>query len=449
MRADRANNTFEGSFPTVAFVPWGDVFEEFYDSIGVSLDKYCNEFTGSWHIGLIHSLKSQGIATNVYYSSTNILKPLRRIHSPTGATISVIPTPKSYRAIYKRIIQPRHNRSDVNYLRRTWFAVLETIGPYLATRLGVLAREIRRDGCSSILAQDYNHAGFDKSVLLGLLLGIPVYAIFQGGIQDPNRLGSFMRPLTMKLCSGFIIAPTAETERVRVKYGVKPEQIHQVFNALDSSIWASVERASARDMFGIPNDARVVVWHGRVEMQTKGLDILMDAWERVCGERPGQHLRLAILGNGQDFQALRQRIAALPDQNVTWIDSFVSDRKFIRSFLAAGDIYAFPSRVEGLPNAPVEAMASGLPIVASDASGVRDILKDGEASGGIIVPIDDVQAFATALGRVLDDGNLRRNLAVGGLERAKAFAHETIGKQLRDVLFADSPSIRPALQDNA
>jgi glycosyltransferase involved in cell wall biosynthesis len=76
-------------------------------------------------------------------------------------------------------------------------------------------------------------------------------------------------------------------------------------------------------------------------------------------------------------------------------------------------------------------------------------LKDGEASGGIIVPIDDVQAFATALGRVLDDGNLRRNLAVGGLERAKAFAHETIGKQLRDVLFADSPSIRPALQDNA
>ena len=97
-------------------------------------------------------------------------------------------------------------------------------------------------------------------------------------------------------------------------------------------------------------------------------------------------------------QVLRQRIAALPDQNVTWIDSFVSDRKLIRSFLAAGDIYAFPSRSEGMPNAPVEAMAAGLPVVAADASGVRDIFKDGEVSGGVVVPTDDVRIFCGCAG---------------------------------------------------
>ena len=143
-----------------------------------------------------------------------------------------------------------------------------------------------------------------------------------------------------------------------------------------------------------------------------------------------------MLGNGQGSEVLRQRIAALPNQNVTWIDSFVSDRKLIRCFLAAGDIYAFPSRIEGLPIAPVEAMAAGLPVVAADASGVRDIFKEGEASGGIVVPLDDVQAFAIALGRVLDDENLRHTLAVGSRKRAKAFAHETIGKQLSTILFA-------------
>jgi starch synthase len=150
-----------------------------------------------------------------------------------------------------------------------------------------------------------------------------------------------------------------------------------------------------------------------------------------------------MLGDGQDSPTLRQRIAALPDQNVTWIDSFVSDRQLIRSFLATGDIYAFPSRSEGMPNAPVEAMAAGLPVVAADASGIRDIFKDGELSGGIVVPIDDVPAFAAALGRVLDDENLRRALALGGRERAKAFARETIGEQLRTVLFPGLRTMQP------
>jgi len=441
----KVNQINKASQPVVAFVPWGDVFEDFYGTIGVSFNKYCDEFTGSWHIGLIHALKSQGIATNVYYSSTNVLKPLRRIHSPTAATISVIPAPKLYRAIYKLMIHPHHSFgywSDLDKLfggstglRRLWFSALKSIAPYLAMELRALAREIRRDGCLAILSQDYNHAGFDRSVLLGALLRLPVFAIFQGGTHDWNRIGSFVRPLMMRLCSGFIIGPTAEAERVRAKYGVKPESIYQVFNALDCAIWAPVERVSARDMFGIPTDAEVVVWHGRVEMGIKGLDVLMKAWERVCEERPGRHLKLAMLGDGQDSQALRQFIAALPHHNVTWIDSFVSDRKLIRSFLATGDIYAFPSRSEGMPNAPVEAMAAGLPVVAADVSGVRDILKDGEVSGGIAVPVGDVSAFAAALGRVLDDENLRRTLAVAGRERAKAFTSERVGEQLRAVLF--------------
>ena len=226
MKVDQVHNA---SQPTLAFVPWGDVFEDFYGSIGVSFDNYCNEFTGSWHIGLIHALKSQGIATNVYYSSTNVLKPLRRIHSPTAATISVIPAPKLYRAIYSQMTHPHHSFgywSDLDNLfgkstglRRFWLSALKSIAPYLATHLRALAREIRRDGCSAILSQDYNHAGFDKSVLLGLLLGLPVYAIFQGGTRDWNRIGSLMRPLTMKLCSGFIIGPAAEAERVRSNMG--------------------------------------------------------------------------------------------------------------------------------------------------------------------------------------------------------------------------------------
>lgn len=362
----------------------------------------------------------------------------------------LVPAPRVYRAIYDRMAHPHHSfgyGSGVDRMfgssqgwRRTWYSTLQVVAPYLAAHLRALRREIRRDGCSAILCQDYEHAGFDKSILLGRMAKLPVHAVFQGGTGDWNRIGRFVRPLTMKRCAGFIVGPATEARRIRDTYGVRPERIHRVLNALDDTIWAPAERAAARDRLGIPGDALVVAWHGRVEMHYKGVDLLMEAWDRLCRERPGRRLHLALLGDGQDATALRQRIASLPESNVTWIDRFVSDRQFIRSFLAAGDVYAFPSRVEGQPNAPVEALACGLPLVAAEASGVREILEHGEASGGILVPVGSAPALVTALGRVLDDENLRRTLSARGRERAKAFTSQEIGAQLRRVLFPDPRS---------
>lgn len=100
--------------------------------------------------------------------------------------------------------------------------------------------------------------------------------------------------------------------------------------------------------------------------------------------------------------------------------SLVSDREFIRSFLACGDVSAFPSRLEGFPNAPVEAMAAGLPVVAAAASGVREIFQDGENSGGIVIPVNDV---APRLGEC-------------GRHKARSFSLETVGAQLERVLFS-------------
>ena len=430
---------------TLAYIPWGDVFEDFFGSIGITFDVYCREFTGSWHIRFLEALKSRGIDTVVYYSSTQVSAPLHRTHIPTGATICLTPVPRMYRPIYNKMVHPNHTFgywSDVDNLfgkstgiRRFWLSTIKAVAPYLATHIGVLARQIRADGCSAILCQDYNHSGFDKSILLGLLLRMPVYAIFQGGTWDWNQIGRVLRPLTMRLCSGFVIGPAAEAERVRLKYGVDPTRIYKVFNPLDRSAWASADRVAARAKLGIRTDAEVVVWHGRIEWYLKGLDILLDAWEKLSRERPDRPLHLALLGAGQDMDVLRQRIAKLPAKNVTWIDEFVSDRQFIRSFLASGDVYAFPSRVEGLPNAPVEAMAAGLPVVACAASGVPDIFESGEESGGLVVPVGDVDSFANALGRVLDDAGLKHRLSKRAQDRALSFAPETVGEQFESVLF--------------
>jgi glycosyltransferase involved in cell wall biosynthesis len=430
---------------TLAFLPWGDVFEDFYASIGVNFDTYCKEFTGSWHIRLVEALTSCGIRTIIYYSSTQISSPLRRTHIPTGATICLIPVPKQYRAIYNKMIHPNRSFgywSDLDNIfgkstgiRRLWFSIIKTVAPYLATRVSILARQIRADGCSAILCQDYEHSGFDRSILLGLLLKVPVYAIFQGGMVDWNRIGLTLRPLTMGRCSGFIIGPAAEAERVRLKYGVLQTRIHRIPNPLDKRIWVTANQIAARVKFGIYKDAEVVVWHGRIEWSHKGLDILLDSWEKVCQQRPNRQLQLALLGAGRDMELLRQRIAKLPRQNVTWIDEFVSDREYIQSFLACGDVYTFPSRIEGMPNAPLEAMAVGLPVVACAASGIHDIFERGEESGGVIVPVGDIDSFAKALGRVLDDQELKLRLSKNARHRAQSFSLETVGAQFKSVLF--------------
>jgi glycosyltransferase involved in cell wall biosynthesis len=172
-----------------------------------------------------------------------------------------------------------------------------------------------------------------------------------------------------------------------------------------------------------------------VEIEAKGLDNLLVAWEQVCRNRKAHQLLLVLMGWGRDFRKLHQSIAMLPVKNVLWIESFVSDRKQLRQFLAAGDIYAFPSRHEGVPIAPTEAMAHGLPVVAADASGVCDIFEGGEASGGLIVPFNDADAFANALGSLIDDKQLRLALGRQARLRASHFSAKMIGNQLKELFF--------------
>lgn len=81
--------------------------------------------------------------------------------------------------------------------------------------------------------------------------------------------------------------------------------------------WCATDRNEARSVLGIPSDARVVVYHGRIQIWQKGLDILLTAWEQICRERPGKDMRLLLVGTGSDAHELRQRIAAMQLKGVT------------------------------------------------------------------------------------------------------------------------------------
>jgi len=433
--------------PTIALLPWGNVLEDFLDDIGISFETFCAEFRGSYMFGYIDALRVAGVRTVLVCISSRFAVPSRFTHAPTGATIYVLPVPSAYRKLRSTMSYPygktvQEAFGEPHGARRLLFpalALIREVALYLTTPVGVLARILKLEGCESILCQEYEFPRFDVCVLLGKAIGLPVFATFQGGNYQHGHLEHYLRPAAIRRCAGLIIASRDELQRVRTCYHVPRTKIARIFNPIDLDAWRPLERAAARAELGIPSKASVVAWHGRVAVRAKGLDLLLTAWEHICRLRPERDLRLLLVGSGDEAPELRRLLATTGLAGVFWVDQFVHDPSAIQRYLSAADAYAFASRHEAFPVALIEAMACGLPVVATGVGGVVDILESGEAAGGVLVSRDDAPALAEQLGRLLDDSGTARVLGERARRRAQDFALEPIGQQLRSFLVGNSP----------
>jgi len=153
---------------------------------------------------------------------------------------------------------------------------------------------------------------------------------------------------------------------------------------------------------------------GRVVPQ-KALDILIRAFAEAQDQL--QDWRLMILGEGpskKDLVALAEDLSV--DQKIDWPGHVAAPEAYYR----ASAIFALPSYYEGMPNALLEAMSSGLPVIVSDSSpGPLEVVEDGVS--GVVVPLGDVEATANALRRLASDPDLRRSLGATASARTRAF----------------------------
>src|SRR5215831_325618 len=85
--------------PTVAIVPWGDLFEDWLDTLGVSPEAFRDEFTGSWMFGYVEALQTAGVRAIVVCITGRVERPTRWTHRPTGATLHLLPPARSFRAL--------------------------------------------------------------------------------------------------------------------------------------------------------------------------------------------------------------------------------------------------------------------------------------------------------------------------------------------------------------
>ena len=192
--------------------------------------------------------------------------------------------------------------------------------------------------------------------------------------------------------------------------GVSPAKLQVIPNGVDLAHFACADtsRADARASFSLPETAFVVVSAARLSPE-KGLDVLVEA------ARLRKQMTFLIAGDGPQIGALSRDLPP----NVTLLGPLAD----VRPLLAAADLFAMPSRREGQGIAALEAMAAGVPLVASRVGGLAEMLADGETA--LLVPPDDPNALAVAFSRLQSDRRLRGNLA----ERASALVQSRYSLQ--------------------
>jgi len=174
---------------------------------------------------------------------------------------------------------------------------------------------------------------------------------------------------------------------------------------------AERERALARDRMGIPGEAIAIGYIGRLDV-IKGPDCLLKGFLDRFGNRRDVHL--ALVGSGPLERKLRECAAGRSNVHFTGL---VPDGARL---LAGLDIYAQTSRSEGRSIAMLEAMAAGLPTVASALDPIREIHSDGKTA--LLVPPSDTGAIAGALSRLCEDVPLRRLLGGAAREAVQQYS---------------------------
>jgi starch synthase len=377
----------------VALFPWGDVVEEFLDPIGLRLDDFVERMTGGWLFGYAAALKLAGHRPVIVCASEHASRIDCYRHAGTGTPIWVVPGKRA-----------RQGHSAAAYSLRRWSA----------TPLAPFREVLASAQCDVILAQEYEYTRFDALAWLAHRMSIPLYATFQGGDRTLSWIEAIARQASLRACSGLIVASSAERERLAKIYPHIALNVANIPNPLDAEEWKAIARQHAREGLGLSGETFIVVNHGRIDIRRKGLDVLLQAWSFFSGDVSSE---LVIIGSGQDREVFARLLSEAGLANVRWLSDYTTDRSLIRRWLSAADAYVTASRVEGMPVAPLEAMACGLPIVATDAQGLPDILANGEESGGQMVRKDEPEEIALALKTLKEDLGMRERLGKAARKR--------------------------------
>lgn len=266
-------------------------------------------------------------------------------------------------------------------------------------------------------------------------LGLPNVVSIQGGDGHWVGLCCATHKAAMLAVLGhagaLLIGSRSFAEEVRHNHGTPLDHFTIVPGAVEVERFRP--RAGGRAGQYADPTRPVLLYHGRVDARKGVLDLIRafkalesEGWDMATG-RP----RLLISGIGPDSDRVADEVNALALGDVVELLGYVAYDD-VPSVYHRGDIFVSPTYAEGFSNTILEAMASGLPIVSTQAVGVVDCLRDDD--NALLVQPGDVAALAAALRRMLSDAALRARLATQAhAEVQSQYAWPIIARQIADV----------------
>ncbi len=288
---------------------------------------------------------------------------------------------------------------------------------FAATVLGYLL--FHRRECDIVHA---HHAAWPAlaSVLAGRLLGKKsIVKMTLLGDDDPmtirrRRLGRLR--LGVLSLSDVVISLSAELNRSYAESGLSLSKLRWIPNGVDTTRFCPVpaaERQQIRERLGLPNPELLVTYVG-VICPRKGVDWLLQAW-RLVAQR--QHRSLLVLvgpwsGNLSEISEsfVGELRSFLRENNMESRVLFVGRRDNVWDYLQASDAFVLPSRAEGLPNTLLEAMACGLPCIATRVGGITDVVTN--EVDGLLCEVGDVEKLANQVQGLAEDAARAQRIGV-------------------------------------
>ena len=245
-------------------------------------------------------------------------------------------------------------------------------------------------------------------------LGVPTVSTLHGFTGGDWKLRMYERLQfrALRHVDAVVAVSQGVYDRVRLK-GVPEQRIHLIPNAYAPSTMLK-GRDEARAMLQIPDDAFRIGWIGRLS-QEKGADVMLNAMA-VLRDSP---ISLSFIGDGPDRETLSTRAEALGVKHQVHMHGMLPDAAH---YMSAFDAFVLSSRTEGTPMVVLEAMAAGLPIVATRVGGIPQMLTNAEA---LLVDSENPMALATATRAVYTDPAAARTRAANArLRQERDFGME-------------------------
>lgn len=317
--------------------------------------------------------------------------------------------PAAYRSVFlsfeeRGLSRPFLDKLEANGIQTI---TLEQNTPHLFRAAAEVASLLRQIEADVLCCHGY------KPDLVGLIAakraGVPVISVSRGWTAASWKVALYEKldRRVLRYMNAVACVSNGQARKV-LRCGVGMERVRVIHNSIDPSRFSVIDPRRRQDLLGLFRDQpeQIVLAAGRLSPE-KGFDQLIAAAEVVLKHRPG--VGFVVFGDGPLRQRLQEQIdlAAIGDRF-----QLAGFRDDLDALIGCADLMVLPSYTEGLPNVALEALAAGVPVVATAVGGTPEVVLDGQC--GYLVPAGDTPALARRIGDLLADEDLRRQFATAG-----------------------------------